>query len=367
MTVYISLLVFVFLYGIILVMFQNSKGARIAFLFLAFFSCALVIGLRGYSVGEDTLHYINIFNNSSNTSLKQILTSKGFRTQYYTDDNGFTDSIEGGFLIWCKFIKLFSNNIQVYFLLTSGLTCFLFAKFIYDNCKDDVFFPTLVFLCDSAFMMSFNLIREMLACAIVLQSYNLFINKHLSKGLMCILLASLIHNTALVSLVWVPILIYKPKNRIKLFKYAAVFAFTLPIISLILQGPITKLFPRYTAYYTTNYWGSTLGKSSIFLIIELIAIIFMYKKSFIIQDSAKVSLLTIIYIAFELGGLKIVMLSRVALYFRAYLMLFFNKWFNYYTGNRKTLLKIIIGILLILLYLSYASTSSREYTFFWNQ
>ncbi|MCG0572849.1 EpsG family protein [Lactiplantibacillus plantarum] len=366
MTVYISLLVFVFLCGIILVIFQNSKGARIAFLFLTFFSCALVIGLRGYNVGEDTLHYINIFNNASNTSLEQILTSKGFRTPYYTNDYGFTDSIEGGFLIWCKFIKLFSNNIQVYFLLTGGLTCFLFAKFIYDNCKDDVFFPTLVFLCDSAFMMSFNLVREMLACAIVLQSYNLLINKHLYKGIICILVASLIHNTALVSLIWVPILLYKPKNRVKTFKYAALFALTLPVISFILQGPITKLFPRYTSYYTTNYWGSTLGKSSILLVIELVAIGFMYRKRFIVQNSAKLSLLTLVYIVFELGGLKVVMLSRIALYFRAYLMLFFNKWSDYYTGNRRILLKIIIGILLILLYISYASTSSREYTFFWN-
>lgn len=366
MTVYISLLVFVFLCGTILVIFQNSKSARILFLFLAFFSCTLVIGLRGYNVGEDTLHYINIFNSTDNVSLGQIFTSKGFRTPYYTNAYGFTDSIEGGFLIWCKFIRLFSNNTQVYFLLTSGLTCFLFAKFIYDNCKDDVFFPTLVFICDSAFMMSFNLVREMLACAIVVQSYNLLINKHLYKGLMCILIASLFHNTALISLIWVPILAYKPQNKVRLFKYATLFSFALPIMSLVFQGPITKLFPRYTAYYTTNFWGSTLGKSSIFLVIELVAIVIMYKKKFIVQNSAKLSLLTIIYIAFELGGLKIVMLSRIALYFRAYLMLFFNKWFDYYNNSYKILLKIIIGILLILLYLSYASTSSRAYTFFWD-
>ena len=366
MTVYISLLVFVFLCGTILVIFQNSKSARILFLFLAFLSCTLVIGLRGYNVGEDTLHYITIFNSADNVSLGQIFTSKGFRTPFYTDNYGFTDSIEGGFLIWCKFIRLFSNNIQVYFLLTSGLTCFLFAKFIYDNCKDDVFFPTLVFLCESTFMMSFNLVREMLACAIVVQSYNLFINKHLYKGLMCILIASLIHNTALISLIWVPILIYKPQDRTKFFKYTALLSFALPIMSLAFQGPITKLFPRYTAYYTTNFWGSTLGKSAILLVIELVAIIFMYKKNFIVQNSAKLSLLTIIYIAFELGGLKVVMLSRIALYFRAYLMLFFNKWFDYYNSNFKFLLKIIIGILLILLYISYASTSSRAYTFFWD-
>lgn len=366
MTIYVILLILVFLYGLILKINPNDRNMKKIFLSLAFFSFTLVLGLRGSNVGEDTLHYINIFNNASNVSLKDIFTSSGFRASYFTDYYGYTDTIEGGFLIWCKFIRLFTDNPQIYLFLTAGITCFFFAKFIYDNCKDeDVFLPTMVYLCESAFMMSFNLMREMMACAIVLQSYKYLKKKRIGMPLIIILIAASIHNTALIALLFIPIMMFNAQNnKLRSFNIAALISILLPIISLNSQSIIVKLFPRYLSYFTINYWQNTIGKSIILIVVEIIAIFVMYNKKFIVPYSAKLSVMVMIYIAFELAGLKVVMLSRIGLYFRAYLMLFFNTWFKFLNKQTKIILETFILILLIAFYLSYAAAPSRSYTFY---
>lgn len=367
MTVYIILLILVFIYGLILLIRPNNKNMKKVFLLLSFFSFTLILGLRGDSVGEDTLHYINIFNNANNVSLKDIFTSPGFRAGYFTDYYGYTDTIEGGFLIWCKFIRLFSDNPQVYLFLTAGITCFFFAKFIYDNCKDeDVFLPTMIYLCESTFMVSFNLVREMMACAIAIQAYKYLKQKKVGLPLLIILIAASIHNTALITLLFIPIMVLTSKNKTRDFNIAAVLAILLPIISLSSQNLIIKLFPRYTSYFTINYWQNTMGKSMIFIVIEILAIFIMYNQKFIVPYSARLSVMVMIYIAFEIAGLKVVMLSRIGLYFREYLILFFNKLLFYYDDRNKLVVKLGLLILLIAFYLSYASAESRNYVFFWN-
>ena len=365
MTIYIVLLIAILLYGMLLRLNPKNKNMKLLFLFLAFSSCTIVLGLRRFNVGEDTGEYMRIF--SETIPLKTILTAPGFKLPYFTDQYGYSSSVESGFLLWCKFVHIFSNNPQVFIFLTAGLTCFLFAKFIYDNCKNDVFFPTMVFLCESSFMLSASLIREMLACSVALQAYSLLTQKKVCRATIILLIAYSIHNSAIVTLLWIPILLFKPKHKTSSFSLAMIGAVLLPFIAISMQNVVTKLFPDYSLYYTKNYYQNSFGVGTILLLTyEVIIILYMFRKRFIINNSDKISLMVLIYIAFEITGIKIVMMSRIAIYFRAYLILFFNKFFNGLSNNYKLLFKSFTLLLLILFYLSFAGNSSRIYSFFWD-
>lgn len=365
MYIYVILLIAILLYGLLLNINPNDNNIKKLFLFLSFTSCALVLGLRNYTVGEDTGQYIIMFK--ENIPLNIILTSPGFKVPYLVDQWGGTQSVESGFLLWCKFVHLFSNNAQVFIFLTAALTCFLFAKFIYDNCKDDVFFATMVFLCESSFMVSFNLAREMLACGVALQAYTLIEKRKNWQAIVVILLAYAIHNSAIVAFLWLPILLSRPKNKRLNFSFMASIAVLLPILSIVMQNTVTKLFSDYSLYYTKNYYQNSLGiGSTILMIIEIVCIIYMYRDNFKIHNSEKISLMVLVYIGFQIAGLKVVMLSRIATYFRAYLILFFNDFLEDVNPHFRSLCKVALLVLLIMFYFSFASTDSRTYSFFWS-
>lgn len=367
MTIYIVLLIAVFLFGLVLRVNPNSKNVKIIFLFLSFFSFTLVLGLRSNNVGEDTPTYMNIFYFCQSIPLDRILTLHSLKIPYFTQ-LGYTNTIEIGFFIWCKFIGILTNSAQLFLFCTAGITCFLFAKFIYDNCSDDVFLPTMVFLCESPFMNSFNLVREMMACAIALQAYQLLKNNKIVKASLVLVIAFLIHNTAIITFLLILFhFTFKNVNKRHDFNIAAFVAILIPIVTIVAQSSITKIFPEYSDYYIHNFYQNSLGIGSLILIIiEIIGIIYMYIRKFKITDSAEISALVLLGIAFQFLGTKIVMLFRLAIYFRAYLLLFFNRLFEYVPTSYKKLYRNIVIVLLIIYYLSFASSDSRSYEFFWN-
>ncbi len=364
MLIYIIIFILISLYSIYPYSRKNSQQSKRIFLYLSFLTMALVLGLRGGSVGEDTRHYLNIFKHSSNVSWTDIFYSKGLRAEYYTNEFGYTDTIESGFLVVAKIIHIFTDNGQIFIFFISMLTCILFAKFIYDNCES-VIFPTFIFLCESMFMLAFNGIRQILAAAITIQAYTLLKNKKWKTAVAIILIAALIHNVSLVSFVLFPIALIRPKKEFKAFKYAIVAATLSPFIVMLFQAVIVRIFPRYTGYFSTNYWTNSLGGIAIMWLLEFVLILVSYTKKFRIEDSFKVSCLVLIYLAYEFMGMEITMFSRVAWFFRPYLILFLPQCKYYFTRKTWNWIQGCIVILMMLLYLSYAGTSAREYLFYW--
>lgn len=364
MTIYILLLIVIFLYGLILHINVKSRNLRILFLFLSFFSCTLILGLRAFNVGTDTASYITIFKYTNSISLSEILTHLSIKIPYFIDYNA-SASVESGFLLWCKLIHFFSDNPQVFLFLTAGLTCFLTAKFIYDNCGGNVFFPTIVFLCESMFMNSFNLVRQMLACAIALQTYKYLRKRKIWRSLITVLLAFMIHNTAAITLIIVFIMFPTFKNRRRDFGYASIVACLVPIFIFFTPNIISSIFPVYAPYYISKTSQNFLGLGTLILIaIEILGIIYMYRKKFIVINSDKISLIVIISIMFEIIGFKMIAFLRISLYFRAYLMLFFNQLIECVDPQFKKFLKYTIIFILILFYISYASSDTIKYNFF---
>ena len=365
MTVYVFLLVFVLVCGLILYRYPHSKNAEKLFLFLTFGAMTFILGFRGEHVGEDTKHFITMFEYADRVTWSEMLKSTGFRTTWYIDQYGFHDTVENGWLALCKIIHLFTDDGHVFLFAVAALTCVLFAKFIYDNSLS-IFYSTVIFLCESMYMFSFNGARQMLAVAITLPAYTSLKNKKIIPAVCFVLLASLVHNTALVAFAMFPFVLTKQPESYKKFKYAIVAVIASPFVVMLLKTFISRLIPRYAAYFTVNYWTNTIGGSAVLWIIEMILILIMYAKKFRIQNTFQYSCFVLMYLAFELMSLQVSVFGRVGYYFRTFLLLFFPCADMYFEKKSRTVVRCVIITLLVLLYFSYAGTDTRLYTFFWN-
>lgn len=362
--VYIILLLFVFVCGLILYRYPHSRDAKIVFLLLTFGVMTIILGIRGEYVGEDTKHYLTMFQYADHVTWKDMLKSTGFRTVWYIDQYGFHDTVENGWLVLCKAVHLFTDNGQIFLFIVSALTCGLFAKFIYDN-SVSIFYSTLIFLCESMFMLSFSVARQMLAVAITLSAYSALKKRKIKTAVIYVLLAALIHNTALITFTIFPFMLTKQKDSYKKFKYAIVAVAFSPFVVMALKTIISRLIPRYATYFSINYWTNSAGGIVALWVAEFALILVMHVKKFKVENSFQYSCFTLMYLAFELMGLQISVFGRVAYYFRSYLLLFFPCADLYFSKKSRMTVRCAIIILIILLYLSYARLDARMYLPFW--
>lgn len=360
MYVYIIELFLVLMLGIML---QAKKIKKKMFVVLSFTIMALVLGLRGAEVGEDTQHFIDIFHYARGISWGKALTS-GFDTVYNTVW-GVDLSVETGYLLLNKVIGIFTDNGQWLIFTVAALTCWLFAKFILDNCES-VFLPTYIFMCESLYMSAFNLMRQILALAIAIQAYKYIKENKIRKAILIILIAFLIHKTAIIFLILIPFgRINKKQRALKwIFVGSVVLMASMPILNWI----VSRLVPRYAAYFTTNFWDSTLGLGSMLLMMaEVVICLYAYYRHLSDNDTEAFTAIscTAIGLACDVMGMQVVIFSRIALMFKVFLFFLFPFASRYFAKGSRKYYRILVMIVLAISFFSYASSDARVYSFFW--
>lgn len=362
MTVYIFEMLFVLFAGALL---YSRKVSKKTFLILSFFTMALILGLRGETVGEDTAHYIDVFEKTKYISWKTIFTS-GTDIVYDTIWN-VDRSMEVGYVLLNKIVRIFTSNAQWILVIVAFTTCYLMAKFVYDNC-DRVFLPTYIIFCESLYMQSFNLARQTLAIAIGLQAYTLLKKecRHSNiKAILAIFIAFLFHKSAIVLLLLVPL--WKIKDNRRGIKYIIIGSILMPFLTTAIGRFIFVIIPRYAGYFQNNYWDANVGGVAFLWLIELFMIIYIFKR-YQNDDGKEVFIATActaIYISLELVGLKFTAFTRITLYFRAFLVFLFPFFQRYLESKSRLVYKSGLILLLSLFFLRYASTLARLYYFFW--
>lgn len=338
------------------------------FLFLSITMLTIVLGLRGNSTGEDTMHYVTVFYQSDVVPWNTIFRSRNFRTAYITYPTGYTDTIENGILILGKIVHIFTNNPQVFLFIISAITMGFLAKFIYEE-SIDVFMSTYILTCESIYMFAFNGARQSMALAISINSFTQIKKKHYIKAILLILAGAFFHNSALIYFLMFPIMLFSPKNSnktYKRFKWILGGLICIPFSLPIAESFVVKFLPRYISYFTNpdDFWTAQLGGSTILLILELILIIYMYRMKFKIKYAYEYSVFTLLFIVFFMIGTRLGGIERLALYFRAFLILFYP--IAIASLNSKKYKKFLIYgvyILMSLFFLSYAGQETRIYQF----
>ncbi|PJM76394.1 EpsG family protein [Bifidobacterium felsineum] len=362
MTIYIFELILILSFAFIAKDLVFKKYI-LPFIFIFF---SLVAGFRSSSVGEDTYHYIDVYDKISQTSLINI-KFHGIDVVYDTL-YGNDLRIEIGYFLLCKIVHMMFTDVHFLFVVVALITGLLFYKFIKDNSLN-IYMSTYVFLCESMYMQSFNLMRQMLSISIALQGYKYIRSNRLKEAIAIILLASLFHSSTIVLLIIVPLaFIAKTKNPITfLVSTFLLFIFLLPVLGFL----ITKYFPRYVSYFSNNYWMTDYGPGTILLwFAELTLCIYLitcYKKNRIKEENSEVLIIVmmiILYIGLSILGYSISAFERLALPFRAFLILFFPLSFNY-INFLKPFFECILYLILGILFIKYSLTPTRIYTPFW--
>lgn len=354
---YLLLIYIVFLYSV----FLNKKVLynKKYFLFCAFFAIALIVGLRGVSTGEDTHHYLEVFDLVSKASWKTVLTSIG----------GFQISIWGErveylFALLNKIISIFTNDGQIMLLIVSLLTMHLFARFIYRNISDHVFMSTFVFLCNGLFMASFNGIREMLAIAIIINAYDYIKNKHYRTATIIAIIAFFVHMSSIVMIPFF-VVFTKVKNYKKGIRYMTLICMLLLVAIPVIPQLVIYLFPKYSAYITEHFWDNSYRGVVVVWVLEIALVVYMYVHK-IKNDMEFLGIIGVImYITLAIISIKLWAFSRLMTYFEPFAMIVFGCGAERFNSSSKKVYYVVIAAIMLLEYVSYAMVPTRSYSFFW--
>lgn len=205
--------------------FVTAKKQIRYYLIVVFLHLSLVMGLRSYLVGTDTIAY----------------------TSYYLNQN--TSFNSNGVVIYnllSKFIYHTTNgDYKVFILVLSSLSILFFILSLskLEHNFGSIFLSVYIFITYYFYFDSFNMQRQMLAVSLAMYSVCLFIEKKNWKSFIFLLLAIGIHSTALLALI--NFLLVKIKKNGK----SLLMMMGLSMVLLVYYDKIIQIFSRFFSHY----------------------------------------------------------------------------------------------------------------------
>lgn len=172
------------------------------------------------------------------------------------------------YLLIIKFAKLFDNYQLVYFL-TGLFFSILIINFLYYT-SEDLVFSILLLLLTGVFSQSLNHMKQMLAVSIVFYAFRFLLNKGYLKYVACVLIAAMIHDTALVFLFFIFYDKIRINKKLILIIFIFVYVFKNHIYSFCFQ--ILSALNYYSYYFHTRYVRDT---STALLLLNVVIFLFM--------------------------------------------------------------------------------------------
>ncbi len=208
---------------------NNTNLKRIC-IALSFLSIFVVSALR-YNVGSDYLTYEKWFNKINSLSFKYA-------------DFAFVNLI--------FFIKLFTNNSQFLFVVTSFIILFFIfvSAFRY---KDDYDLIIFLFLSLGFYFSTFNGIRQWIAASIFMYSFKYIEEKKFIKYAILVFCSSLFHMSALLLIPCYFIFSHNYKDKTKIILLSILIVFSKVVNPYQLLAVIFKIFlPLYYQRYVVG-------------------------------------------------------------------------------------------------------------------
>lgn len=247
---------YIFLFLFVLAVAALSKNYKRTALFSVFVFLSLFVGLR-YKVGTDYENYVAIYN---------------------TD----TSWLEGGFRYYAEWLYDRHLGVTYMFLGIAIVTYGFMFGGLYFMKEANLQFSIIML---SFFTLSFtcNGIRQALAVAIFLFSYQFIKSRRIIPYVLCILLATLFHASALLLL---PLYFFLCKNLPKKI-YLAVYLLSFAFIFMNLEtlvSPFTSFLSHEERYL---HYVENRGRDSGYLSIGVLAQIFIYFVIFVYALNVK--------------------------------------------------------------------------------
>ena len=308
----------------------NFKKNKKLFLVLSYTLMVIILGMRNKTVGVDTKNYYLIFSMVAETPFSEIIKSYYFL------------SIEVGYVMLMKILSIF-GNYYLFQITVAIITCILFADFFSNN-MENYFIAVILFLGFDIYLLSFNISRQMLAVALIINCWSCLNKNKKIEAAVLFLIAELVHTTS-----WLFIVIYlvyiMRKNKLIIRLLPIVWMLIIAAYKIILNK-IASIVPHYANYYGNHKTVLEVGLSKIiWMLVLTISILLIFRNIIISGVKAKSSnniekrnkfsenLETYLYATFSLCyvGANIVGLSfnyfeRLGCYFAPFVIITFERF-----------------------------------------
>lgn len=336
---------------------DNNKKRKIYFVILCGVIIALIMGLRSVNVGSrDTNYYYKLYDGVARFSNLQA-----FFKYHDIFDNGFFLS-EGLFYLATYYCAKAFPEPQIFIFLTSAFITFSVMFFIYKHSKD-VMLSTVLYICLGLMTFNMNGMRQALALSICLFGYDFAKRKKLFPFVCIIILAMLVHKTAIFFLVVYFIALLKCN-----IKHIAIFTIAI-VLFVVFANRFVEIFDSIV---DENYSESSGFESGgyVTVLIYILTLIFAVLFGWDDQKNVDFSLpffLTILGGVLFLGRyISTQIYERMSYYFFYAVLLLLPQIVTKLKKSEKPMVITIITALAVLLfaYRLYGSTF-HNYEFFW--
>lgn len=348
MLFYYGLIVYVILITITFNNIESKNKAIVVYLTMPVLW--FVSAFRNYSIGNDTLEYLRVFDLVKNTDSIFL----------------FTDRYEVGYLVLNKMVSFFTSNPVFIIVVSSTIIYIGFSRFIIKFSKNPGF-SVLLFILMGYFAQSLNLIRFQLACTFLLFAFEKLSENKNKSFVFIVLFAFLFHKTAIIFLLALPL------KYLKLNTKNLSFIGISTVIVYILFDPvfkyITNLFNYYIDYSSTAYFDGEIRLASIlYFLITISILLFVY---FIRNNNEKyfekskyedfMIMLLFVGACILLLSFKFNLLDRVSDYFRVYSIVLIPNILLFVKDKYRRLIYSLLICLLFLVYFSFIHISRPEW------
>lgn len=355
------MLVYVLFFGVLVLGGIITKDRnRVFYLFSVCLLFFLIIGLRGKTVGADTVSYIDDFKSTS------MLDYEGLVKE-------LNSSVEPLYTIITWLISRFSNSYTVYLLtwaLFPAIAIFSFLRRESYRSVEILFAFISIFLL-GLFAFFVAGIRQTAAISVVMISLRYLKYLHISeilhfykdsnffKFFICIAIAYSLHNSAVIF-----ILLYFIKD-IKVRWFYLFIPIGLYIFSSTLQLDqitiLTKfLFQDRFVQYGADYYESSVNISAFIMQSIIFMICFFKKKSLIEQDASNAMLfnMAVFGLVFQSMAGMIAEMFRVSFYFSIAYIILLPRALRLYASSIFREMVYVLFAIVSFVYLFFLSSSN---------
>lgn len=338
---------------------------------LSLMPMAIIAGMRDLTIGTDIQNY-GLFNFESALQFKNIFD--------YVKYIKYTNGVEYGYSVFNYLVSRFTNSINVFFFLLNLLTI-LFIILGLNVLGDKVNFELSIIIYYLLFWSgSLNVMRQSLAASIVFFAFSLYMsNNKLFYFILLILLASSIHQTALLAIL-LPIILKITPFKLKIKNVAIWFLLGLILItffnpnnrfvitlmnSLPILNKYYNLFINGGMQYITGGQGMQLRyvlfriiPSCVFIVLAL-----LYKGSKDKEEGRIINflfLITLVSVFFEFVNMNSGVLSRLGMYFSVFQIIFISFLLKRKLSRRNIIVFFISLSVSILFFVVVIKSGSGE-------
>ena len=249
MVVYIALL---FLLCILYALNQKRNNKK--YLMFMFITLFLIYALRNIQVGRDISGYQEVYMLSKQKNLTD------FNYVYF----------EPGYTLFMGLCSHVGISFQWFLVLTSFIILFPVYLFI-KNYSEDYIFSVVVYVCYIFFEFNLSALRQAIATSIVLCGLHILFSRKkfpVLQYLFFVLLATTFHQSAALSLIFVPLFFFKN------YKFGLICILLFGCIMIAFRSSILSILSDWTSHSVDTKSSLYFGGDIIFLM--GMAILFVY-------------------------------------------------------------------------------------------